>query len=137
GLRIGQRVLGNLHCLWIDTSNLVGGEQIEERNALRVHLDPVWECTRPQGLSQRHGPGFRVELADEVAALDREPERSILRKDWRMGIVRSGVGHFVFGYLACLWIEFRNRPRRVCRVPDVAVAIRNQPVWTVASGKIE
>src|SRR5207249_8284264 len=78
-----------------------------------------------------------VELADEVAALDREPYRSILRKDWRMGIVRSGVGHFVFGYLACLWIESRNRTRRVCRVPDVAVAIRNQPVWTVASGKIE
>src|SRR5438876_3695434 len=54
-----------------------------------------------------------------------------------MGIVRGGVGHFVFSYLAGLGIELRNRTRRVCRVPDVAVAIRNQAVRTVASGKIE
>src|SRR5881296_1545529 len=137
GLGVRQRVLGDLHGLWIDTADLAGGEQIEERNPLRVHLDPVWHRARTRGFLQRHVACFRIELADEVAALDGEPERSVLRKNRRVRIARRRIGHLEFRNVSGFGIELRNGSGRVCRVPDVAVPIRDKAVWAVTSGKIE
>src|SRR5262249_30307037 len=109
--RIGQGIFRDLHRLWIDTADLVGTEQVEERKPLRVHFDPVWQHSRACWL-QRHVPGFRIELAYKTAALDGEPERSVLREDRRMRIARRRIGHLELAHLPGLGIELRNRPGR-------------------------
>ena len=49
--------------------------------------------------------------------------------DRRMRVASFRVRHWIFHHLAGLGIELPDISREICRVPDVAVLVRQQPVW--------
>src|SRR4029453_963922 len=71
----------------------------------------------------------------EPAALDGEPERAIPVEDWRMRVPRGRVRHLVLGHLSRLRVEPADEPGEISRVPDVAVAICDEAMRSVAAGK--
>src|SRR6266566_7900800 len=69
---------------------------------------------------------MRIEPPDEIPALDREPQNTLLIKYGRVGITGFRIRHFVFRDFSCAWIEFADKTGIIRGVPDVAVAVRDQ-----------
>ena len=65
----------------------------------------------------------RIETADHVAQLTREPRNALPVEDERVWIVRLRVGHLVDGDLTGLRIEIAERTVLVARVADIAPGI--------------
>src|SRR2546427_7815695 len=72
---------------------------------------------------------MRIEPPDEIPALDREPQNTLLIKYRRVGVTGFRVRHFVFRDFSRARIEFANKAGVISGVPDVAVAVRDQAMW--------
>src|SRR5207245_8678665 len=72
----------------------------------------------------------RVEPADPVAGLHREPEDPLLVDDERVGV--AARGRLVLDDLAGLRVELADRAVPIARVPHPARAIDEEAVWARA-----
>ncbi len=119
-LLVRQRIQLDRHCLRIDPGDAVAAVAGDPRHALRIQLDAVGLRLRPRHGHQLDIAGRRVQPAQHVAVLQREPERAVAVEDRRVRVLRRRVGHLVDGHLAGLRIELADRAVAVAGVPDVA-----------------
>ena len=81
--------------------------------SIRHDHDPAWRRVGGACLSVT-APGLRIELADEVAALHREPQDAAPVEDRRVRVARRRIGHLVFD-LSGLGIESPDQAGGVAR----------------------
>src|SRR5690242_2642439 len=86
---VWQYVLVNLHRPWIDARDLVAAEFHEIRYARGAHDHSIGSRPRRRRRHDLDVTSLRIESANHVRALHREPERPLLVEDRRMWVARN------------------------------------------------
>jgi hypothetical protein len=77
---------------------------------------------------ERDGAGRRVEPANEVAVLDREPQGAVRIEHEGVRVARRRIRHAIFDDRAGRRIETADQSRAVSRVPDASHTVCDDPV---------
>src|SRR5215211_7164946 len=95
----------------------------EPRGALGIDLDAVRLRIRDRQRDEFDVAGLRIETADHVRELQREPHDALLVEHHRVRVSRGRVGHLVDGDLAGPRINLADRSVLVARVPGDTLGI--------------
>lgn len=85
---------------------------------------------RRRNLLQIHLAGLGIEPSQEVCLFVGEPQHTVVIKNRCMWVNLGTVGWAVLLDLSVLRIQSADVTTRYCDKPDIAIFVRDQPVWT-------
>ena len=118
---VGQRILGDLQRLRVDTADVRSVELVEEGHVFRVHHDAVGPRVggRRRHELDRAVRGLGIKGADEIPRLNGEVHEPGAVECHRVRIARLWIGHLELGDFAGLRIDLPDERGGVARVPHV------------------
>ena len=93
-----------------------------------IQLDAIRACPRRWYIHQADLPGLGIQMPDQVALLQREPDVAIAGKHHRVRITGGRCRHRIFLYLSVGRIEPADVCIAVTGIPDETIAIDDQVV---------
>ena len=135
GIRQGDFL--DIHRFGVNAQQAIGAIAGDPDNAVFRDLDAIGPRVGPRTVDQPDLATLRIETADHIAALQREPHDAIGIELGRVRVAGGLVGHRILCDLAAGRIEAANRGVAIASIPGIAVRTDRHRMRPRAGGQIK